>query len=358
MTSHRDDIRDAVKQILAGSEPTIGAPIAHWDAQSWTNLTESGFADLGIDEESGGSGGDVTDAVDVVATIAASGVCVPIIEHGLACWVVTTTGLDKPTGTGTIGEDSSGIVAEESSGTVLLSGRISAVPWASIAQWLAVFDGHSVAVVDLAADGLVVHPGTDVLGAPLCDVVMTGVVAHSHAPTTVSASQVRSRGAALYSAAMAGSARAVVDATIRHTSDRTQFGRPLAKFQAVQQRLAQLASTVAQMERAVDEAAEALATDSPRAAVALTSAKVVVSGAAADVAAAGHQLHGAIGFTREHALGRYTGSLHSWRNRWGSADDWARILASQILDDGPDLWDLVTGGSDATSSDATIGARP
>ena len=61
------------------------------------------------------------------------------------------------------------------------------------------------------------------------------------------------------------------------------------------------------------------------------------------VAAAGHQIHGAIGTTSEHSLGRFTTALWSWRERFGSEQFWAEDLASRILDDGIDVWDVVTG---------------
>lgn len=348
MTSHRDDIRLAVEQILTKSAPSIGAPIPSWDSQAWTNLRESGFADLGIPEDKGGAGGDVTDVVDVVSTLARHGVCTPLIEHTLAGWLVGVAGYEKPAGTGTIaaGSDLTITRCEEE---VRLSGQLVAVPWASAADWLAVILPPAagslveVATVDLRDDALDIRDGTDVVGAPLCDVVLDKVLAQSIGQTGRSNDHVRQRGALLYAAAMAAAARAVVDATVLHTSDRTQFGRPLSKFQAIQQRIAQLSTTATAMERAVEEATDAVASERPYAAVSVASAKVTVSGAAASVASAGHQLHGAIGFTSEHALGRHTGSLQSWRNRWGSDDEWARTLASVILDDELEVWDVVSG---------------
>lgn len=356
MTSHRDDIRFAVQQILTASAPSVGAPIASWDSQAWANLRESGFAELGVPEDKGGAGGEVTDVVDVVTTVARNGVCTPLIEHALAGWLVSVSGHEKPRGTGTVAADSSAITVTYRDGAVRLSGRLDAVPWASTADWLAVIlppNASSlveVAAVDLRDDALTVHDGTDVVGAPLCDVVLDSVCVHNIGQTGLSMDRVRQRGALLYAAAMTAAARAVVDATVLHTSARSQFGRPLSKFQAVQQRIAQLATTTTAMERALDQATEALASDRPHAAVAVASAKVIVSGAAVMVAAAGHQLHGAIGFTSEHPLGRHTGSLQAWRNRWGSDDEWAQSLASVILDSEVDLWDVVSADPGAFAS--------
>lgn len=128
------------------------------------------------------------------------------------------------------------------------------------------------------------------------------------------------------------------DQTLRHAAERTQFGRPLTKFQAVQQRLAALGALTAMMETATDATVAALGEST-----AVAAAKAVTSAAAGEVAAIGHQVHGAIGFTSDHRLGRFTISLWSWRERYGDERYWADPLAERILEDGADVWDIVAG---------------
>ena len=76
---------------------------------------------------------------------------------------------------------------------------------------------------------------------------------------------------------------------------------------------------------------------------AVAAAKVVTSAYADEVAAAGHQIHGAIGFTAEHRLGRSTTALWTWRDRHGTEAEWADVLAGRVLDDGADPWEIITG---------------
>nr|WP_176457420.1 MULTISPECIES: acyl-CoA dehydrogenase family protein [unclassified Rhodococcus (in: high G+C Gram-positive bacteria)] len=306
-------------------------------------------------EDQGGAGGEVADVVDVVSTVVRRGVCTPLIEHMLAGWLASETGAERLAGTGTIALGTS-LAVERSDGEVRLSGRLDAVPWASAADWLTIILPPTssslveVATVNLRDDAVDVQDGSDIVGAPLCDVVLANALSQNVGHNETSIDHVRQRGALLYAAAMTAAARAVVDATVLHTSDRSQFGRPLSKFQAVQQRIAQLAMTAVAMERAVEAATDAVAAGLPDAEVSVASAKVIVSGAVAAIAAGGHQLHGAIGFTSEHSLGRHTGSMQSWRNRWGSDDEWARTLASIVLDDDVDVWDVVSDGTGHVSS--------
>jgi alkylation response protein AidB-like acyl-CoA dehydrogenase len=72
------------------------------------------------------------------------------------------------------------------------------------------------------------------------------------------------------------------------------------------------------------------------------SASVVTSLAASRVAAAAHQLHGAIGVTREHSLQLFTRRVAAWRDDGMSAPDWSRLLGMELLEGSGDLWPLIT----------------
>ncbi|TDV49832.1 acyl-CoA dehydrogenase family protein [Actinophytocola oryzae] len=95
---------------------------------------------------------------------------------------------------------------------------------------------------------------------------------------------------------LVGTGRAMLALARRHVLDRTQFGRPLASFQAVRHRLAEAHVAV---EGA--EATLALASDD------LGSLLAKAAAGAAALTAARHcqQVLGGIGFTAEHALHRH-----------------------------------------------------
>jgi acyl-CoA dehydrogenase len=61
------------------------------------------------------------------------------------------------------------------------------------------------------------------------------------------------------------------------------------------------------------------------------------------VAAACHQVHGAIGFTQEHVLHYFTRRLWSWRDEFGSEAWWNRRLGTIACSQGADaFWPAVT----------------
>ena len=113
-----------------------------------------------------------------------------------------------------------------------------------------------------------------------------------------------------------GVAAAMLEIGVRHTTDRHQFGVPIATFQAVQHRLAEVHVRV--------EAARAVARtawidgDPAMCSAALAAARTATGAATEHV----HQVMGAIGCTWEHDLHRYI--------RRG-------VLLSLLLDPGPVL---------------------
>ncbi len=57
-----------------------------------------------------------------------------------------------------------------------------------------------------------------------------------------------------------------------------------------------------------------------------------------------HQVHGAIGFTREHDLRLLTTRLWAWRDEDGTEAQWNAEVGARVLDGGAEaLWPLVTG---------------
>jgi acyl-CoA dehydrogenase len=147
----------------------------------------------------------------------------------------------------------------------------------------------------------------------------------------------RRRGALMRAVQMTGALARVRDITIRYAAERQQFGQPLNRFQAVQQQLAELAGEVALATAAVDDA---IADPSPRR---VAAAKVVAGRAATRSAAIAHQVHGAIGFTREHELHRFTTRLWRWRDDYGVESQWAESIGDLYAHAGADrVWEVLT----------------
>jgi acyl-CoA dehydrogenase len=72
------------------------------------------------------------------------------------------------------------------------------------------------------------------------------------------------------------------------------------------------------------------------------SAKIRSGEAAAEGSAIAHQVHGAIGFTKEHVLHRFTLRLLSWRDDFGNESYWAAALGARLAARGADeFWPLL-----------------
>jgi alkylation response protein AidB-like acyl-CoA dehydrogenase len=106
----------------------------------------------------------------------------------------------------------------------------------------------------------------------------------------------------------------------------------------VQQSLALLAGEV----QAARAALDLVAREPSRAHVA--GAKLRAGDAAGAATEIAHQVHGAIGYTDEHELHRFTTRIWSWRDEWGSEEEWAIDLGRLACAEGPDeLWPGLTG---------------
>lgn len=117
--------------------------------------------------------------------------------------------------------------------------------------------------------------------------------------------------------------------TAAYATERKQFGREIARFQAVQQQVAEFAGVCMAASVIVEAATQAGAGDEQAPLVAAARARV------ADAIDLGvrisHQVHGAIGFSLEYELNFRTRRLMTWRDSFGSARFWSRELARYAL---------------------------
>ncbi|QBY55396.1 acyl-CoA dehydrogenase family protein [Cupriavidus oxalaticus] len=134
---------------------------------------------------------------------------------------------------------------------------------------------------------------------------------------------------ALHAAGMAGAMARVSELSALYANDRVQFGRPIGKFQAVQQDLSVLAEQAASADIGARIGC-ASATYRPAPLLA-AAAKLRACEAAEKVTALAHAVHGAIGITEEHILGCFTRRLHEWRMAPGTAGRCAAVLGQALL---------------------------
>jgi acyl-CoA dehydrogenase len=139
-----------------------------------------------------------------------------------------------------------------------------------------------------------------------------------------------------------GAARAALELTIDYANVREQFGRPIRRFQAVQQMVAGFVGEVRLGESMVAEATRKVMV-SP---VESVAAAHCAAASAADVGfRVSHQVHGAMGFTDEHPLHNVTRRLLAWRDEPYPPSYWATGL-ERLISERRDVhfWDLMVAG--------------
>jgi acyl-CoA dehydrogenase len=308
---------------------------------AWPTLVELGLADVGIPEQDGGSGGTLSNAVELMQALARYGISTPLIEANVAHWVLAQAGV-ATCGLRTIVVTAAEV--RETDGRLLAT--LPAVPWARSAANLVVLheDGRGW-VVELDQRAVTIEHRANVAGEPRDTVRLNGARAGTLrlGPSPV---LVRARLGVLWSAAICGAVSRVYEMTRGYVHEREQFGRPLVAIPAVASSLAMMRVHVLQTQAGLGRAVECwetLASDLERCANAAAVARITAATAATDVARLGHQLHGAMGITREYPLHRLTRRLWAWRDTETAEHEWARSLGAAALAGGePALWEEIT----------------
>ena len=317
-----------------------------WPAALWDALEGSGLTLTWVPDELGGAGAALADGFAVLRVAGWFVAPVPLPETLMAGWLLAQAGITVPGGPLTIAPvHADGRITLTVDGA--LSGRARKVPFARNAGHIALLAhrGNEAAVALVAAAGLPISQSTSLAGEPRDDVSFDGVVPEAVQPAGVDQDRLVSFGAAVRLQQMAGAMEKILEQSVQYALDRSQFGRPIAKFQAVQHNLATLAGEVAAASAAADAAAEACAL--PEMAISeIAIAKVRGGEAAGTGAAIAHQVHGAMGFTYEHSLHHATRRLWAWREEFGNEAVWAARLGRMVAERGADeLWPFITAGS-------------
>ena len=148
------------------------------------------------------------------------------------------------------------------------------------------------------------HTTLGARGLGACDLVFDGVLVDESARLADRATQAAGALIRLALAATAvGLAQAAFEAALRYSQQRSAFGQPICQHQAVQLKLADMATGITAARLLTYRAAERLDTD-PHDDIALSMAKVEASEMAAMVTLEAMRIHGGYGYTREFPVER------------------------------------------------------
>jgi acyl-CoA dehydrogenase len=337
----------ATKQVIDRAETGTFA------SELWQAVAETGVPLAALPESAGGADAEWSDLYAVLRVAGRFSAPLPLAETMLAGWVAASAGLELSDGPMTVGPvrgaDRLSVVRDGNGWR--LSGKAERVPYASHATKTVLIADGPDAEMAVAIEGVgdaTVSAGKNIANEPRDTLAFNNIRLSADAVGRlgqgVSRGALYRRGALARATMMSGALEKSMDLAVGYAQERVQFGRPISKFQAVQQNLAVLAGQTAAAVAAANLGIEALGrTSAENETFLIAVAKTRVGEAATLACEIAHQVHGAIGFTKEYALQLSTRRLWSWREEFGPDPEWAARVGTRACANGADgLWEMLT----------------
>lgn len=311
-----------------------------FDDALWAQVVDAGFTHALAAEAAGGIGVDWSEAYPILRGIGYWQAPLPLAETMVAALLLSLAGIAIPEGPIALIEQGHGnrLRAGGAGAGLRIDGEADGVPWARHcpSALISLAEG-GLALVDLRArDKVAIVPRVNAAKLPSDGLRFSGapVIAHGMVDG-LPAMPVWLLGAAARAIQIVGAMEWLLEQSVQYARDRVQFGKPIGGNQAIQQQLAVLAGDTAACRTAARvAAADAPSAQAPRgeaAAFSIAVAKIRAGEGATRATSIAHQVHGAIGFTREHALHFATRRLWSWREEFGADGWWADRLGHAAI---------------------------
>ena len=332
----------------------------------WLELISLGLHAVHLPEQVGGQGGSIEDIAVVIGEAGRALLPGPLLPTVCASAVVSTAELDDAaTGilkrfvagtTATVLGAQSPLSLSARDDTTRLDGECPVALGAASAELFVVAAAHASddaplwLVVDRPTAGIdvAVEDGVD-LGRDMAVVRFSDVdVTQAVRLSGIDADQAADIVVAMMAAEAAGIIAWCSDAATEFAKSRTQFGKPIGAFQAVQHRAAQLRITSELATASAWDGVRGLTDTAGQRSHAVAGAAIMALGRAVHAAVECLALHGAIGFTWEHNVHLYwrraitlaglAGPVESWEARLGEAAvDEPRDFTVTLPDDEEDF---------------------
>lgn len=342
-------VADTVARILtdlADPQTLNAAADRAWLTPLWQTLEENMLTKAWPSDKLGGAGLSFSEGCEIVSASGRFALPAPLVETMLAAWLLSQAELAAPDGALTIAPVRPlDRIRRRDDGT--LEGTARAVPFGGETDHIALHIAEPDAGVALVrVRDCTVRPAASLSGDTRGDFTLDGVMPIAFAPCRLSATAWLQVGSVLRSLQMAGALQAALSISVDYANERVAFGKTIGRFQAVQNNLARLAGEAAAATAAAGSAADALVGEPAHwddgifletAAAKIRCAEAVESGMAI-----AHQVHGAIGLTREHVLHRFSLRAQDWSSDFGEPEYWAVLLGQRVARRGGDqVWALV-----------------
>jgi acyl-CoA dehydrogenase len=340
MEEHQKIILESTNRLFADhvTPELLRQPIASSDCASlWQEISDAGLANVLCSEERGGTGGGWPDAYLIIKSAGAHAVPLPLADIIAGHWLAELGKFQLPNDLVPLWAP-----AKTTGGEV----ELSSLPEFSLATHVIGWDDTSKKLMAFELADVDVERGENIAGEGVNLGRATTASARMavSVPNELANMSALGLGALLRVGLMAGALEAALGLSVEYANDRVQFGRPIGKFQAVQQQLAMMSGYVAMANRAAIAAFKD--PGGPFGFFDIACAKSIAGEAAGIASSTSHQVHGAMGITREYHLQFLTRRLWAWRAEFGSETFWSDKIGAAVLDNGADaLWPKITANT-------------
>ena len=281
-------------------QQSIQRYLADHPRPEWNGLAELGLMAVGIPDEAGGVGGGAIERAAIMAELGPALAGSDWLAHHIAASLLARLVPEH------------GLLASLATGEVRIalalgdSGEVPLVAGAADADWLILASAGRIALVNASAAGISRRRRAMMDGSHVADlnvepgVQVDGVLAEGPAAAAARQWAIDARNAALCAEAAGLMDRMVTD-TAAYLQQRKQFGVPIATFQVLRHRLADMQMALLKAEGLTERAV--LREGGDEWVHAVSAAVVETIDAARAVGEGAVQLHGGMGVTEELALG-------------------------------------------------------
>lgn len=334
-------------------------------------MAKAGFFGIKVPKQYGGQGGDARSYVIVMEEIArVSGVASiyvsspnslsggPFLLSGNAeqkekylrpvvtgekkvCFALTEPGA---------GSDAGGMqtTAVKDGDYYILNGRKTFITMAPLADWAVIYaktdvtkgtKGISAFIVDMRQEGVSCgkpEKKMGVVGCATSDIILENVRVHKdnllgqEGKGFINAMKTLDTGRMGVAAQSIGVAQGCLDEAIKYAKERKQFGRPIAKFQAISFMLAEMATKLEAAKNLVYKTAW-LIDNGQDASMAASMAKFYASEVCNEIAAKAVQIHGGYGFIKDYKIERMYRDCRVFTIYEGTSQVQQMVISGKLL---------------------------
>lgn len=324
------------------AETVNNAEAGVWPEVLWNTVEEAGLCDAPLI-------GDWQDACAVLRAASYASAPLPLADTMLGRHLLNAVGIGVPDG------PLSFVVADDLKLTIsndgqVIDGILKNVSFGSVTGHIVVVSQqeNGAAVVVLLPTKLAqIEAGKSIAGEWLDNMTFVaarapyGFVVEKNGKSVIE--RYHSLGALTRSALIIGAGKKALEFSLQYSSERVQFGRPIAAFQAVAFLISQITEEVAASSAIVEAAACDHNENAQQ--LLIAAAKTRAGEAATAIARMSHQIFGAMGITMEHTLNHSTRRLWAWREEYRGEQYWAKRLgqcmSARTMREGS-LWQAIT----------------